>query len=299
MKGCARTCVLWLVGLAAVAAGFYFYLIRFGRLDPGIWWASGGAAVCTMLVVSYIIGIFTTSKERRVLLGSMNGTPPEDGQWTAVSGQISSINPLTAPLSGANVVAYDYRIFRMERSGKSTSEVMYFEGKGLAPSTIATRRGGVKLLAVPTLEVDNTPLRHMETVQRARDYIAQTNFTSKTMKEARKSTTEEMTDDDGMYKSDILGRDLQVDLDDCEYREKHVANGETVCAFGLYSQSRNGLVPHENWAKQARIMRGDATSVAAKLMKRVIWYFVGIVVFGAAVYGIVQVYMAQAAKMGG
>src|SRR5438105_11529015 len=118
MKGCARTCLLWVVGLAAVSAAAYFYLIRFGKIEPGIWWASGGAGVCTMLVVSYIIGIFTTSKERSVLLGSLSGTPPEDGQWTAVSGQISSIDPMRAPLSGANVVTYDYKIYRMERSGK-------------------------------------------------------------------------------------------------------------------------------------------------------------------------------------
>jgi hypothetical protein len=297
MKGCARTCVLWLLGLAAAVAGFYFYLIRFGRLDPGIWWASGGAAVCTMLVVSYIVGIFGTSKERRVLLASLSGEPPVDGQWTAVSGQISSSSPLTAPLSGLTAVVYEYKIYRMERSGKSTSEVMYYEGKGLAPSTISTRRGGVKLLAVPTLEVDNAKLRHMQTVENARAYIDSTAFTAKvSMKEARKSTTEEMTDDDGMYRSDFQGSDLQVGLDECEFREKSIANGETICAFGLYSQSRGGLVPHENWAKQARIMRGDATSVAGKLMKRVIWYAVGVMFFGAAVYGIVQIYMAQAAK---
>ncbi len=297
MKGCARTCVLWLLGLAAAAAGFYFYLIRFGRLDPGIWWASGGAAVCTMLVVSYIVGIFGTTKERRVLLASLSGEPPVDGQWTAVSGQISSSSPLTAPLSGLTAVVYEYKIYRMERSGKSTSEVMYYEGKGLAPSTIATRRGAVKLLAVPALEVDNAKLRHMQTVENARAYIDATSFSSKvSLKEARKTAAEEYTDDDGMYKSDMQGGDLQVSLDECEFREKSIANGETICAFGLYSQSRGGLVPHENWAKQTRIMRGDATSVAAKLMKRVIWYAVGVMFFGAAVYGIVQIYMTQAAK---
>lgn len=298
MKGCARTCLLWVIGLAAISTAAYFYLIRFGRLDPGIWWASGGIGVCTMLVMSYIIGIFGTSKERNILLASLSGTPPEDGQWTAVSGQITSIDPMRAPLSGATTVMYDYKIYRMERSGKSTTEVTYYEGKGLAPSTISTRRGGVKLLAVPMLEVDNAPLRHMETVDRARTYIAETQFQSKsTLKEARKTASDEWTDDDGMYRVDNENRELSADLDDCQFREKHIANGETICAFGLYSQAKGGLVPHQNWAKQTRIMRGDATSVAGRLLKRVIWYAVGVVVFAAAVYGIVQFYIAQAAKI--
>lgn len=291
MKGCARTCVLWLIGVVAAAAAFFVYLRRFGWIEPGIYWASGGAGVCLGIVVSYIAGIWNTWRERSSLLSATTGAPPVDGQWTVVSGQISSREPLTAPFSGATAVMYEYKIFRMERSGKSSTEVTYWEGKALAPSTISTRTGAVRLLAVPNLEVDNAKMPYMQALERAREYVANTNFeTRATMSGARHQMEQEMTDDDGVYRFDRRS-DRDVDIADCELREKHVKNGETVCAFGIYSSSRGGIVPHPNWAKQTRIMTGDANTVAGKLMKRIVGYFIGLIIFSGAVYGIVRAYM--------
>src|SRR6185503_7414423 len=102
MKGCARTCVLWIIGVAAASAAFYVYLRRFGWIEPGIYWASGGAGVCLGIAVSYIGGIWNTWRERNTLLAAMSGERPADGQWTAVSGPISSREPLTAPFSGVS-----------------------------------------------------------------------------------------------------------------------------------------------------------------------------------------------------
>jgi hypothetical protein len=57
-------------------------------------------------------------------------------------------------------------------------------------------------------------------------------------------------------------------VSDCDFEERHIRNGETVCAFGLYSRERGGLVPHANWAKPTRIMRGEASVVAEQLRLR-------------------------------
>jgi hypothetical protein len=83
-----------------------------------------------------------------------------------------------------------------------------------------------------------------------------------------------------------------VDIGDCQLVEHHIKQGETVCAFGLFSQERHGLIPHPNWAKQTKIMRGDATTVASQLRKRMIWYIVGFFCFSGAVYGIIKIYEA-------
>ena len=100
-----------------------------------------------------------------------------------------------------------------------------------------------------------------------------------------------MTDDDGMFRVDKGGMaDVEVDLADCTLSERHIKQGETVCAFGLYSAARGGLIPHPNWAKQARLMRGDVTAVAAQLRTRMIKYVFGIVIFGGAAFGIVKLY---------
>lgn len=295
MSGCARSCALWLAGWAAAAAGFYYYFLRFGILDPQIYWAAGGAGLFTVICVAYILGIWNTWRERATLLDTVAGTPAEDGQWVAVSGHIRALSPLRTPLSGASAVAYEYKISRMERSGKSTSEVMYYDGKALAPSSIAARQGTVRLLSVPLFDVPAEKIEQSTAVAHALQYISTTLFqTFATPKGQKIAMEHELTDDDGSFRVDRKGSDKEVDLEDCRYHEKVIKQGEMVCAFGTFSRQRGGLIPHANWSKQTRIMRGDATEVAGQLQSRMIKYTIGIVIFAAAVYGIVWLYQTNA-----
>jgi hypothetical protein len=286
---------LWLAGWAAAAAGFYFYFLRFGILDPQIYWAAGGAGLCTAICIAYVIGIWNSWRERTALLDTVAGTPPEDGQWVAVSGHIRALSPLRTPLSASAAVAYEYKISRMERSGKNTSEVTYYDGKAITPSSIATRQGTVRLLAVPAFDIPEEKIDHRTAVANALQYISATRFqTSVTPKGEKIAMEHEMVDDDGNFRVDKKHRDNDVDLEDCRYHEKVIKQGEMICAFGLFSRQRGGLIPHANWAKQTRIMRGDATDVARQLRNRIIKYTIGIVIFAAAVYGIVWLYQTNA-----
>lgn len=294
MKGCARTCLLWLIGCVAAGGVFYVYLRQFGEHKPQLWWASGGAGVCVVLTISYAVAIRTSVKERSMLLGAMVGRPPDDGAWVAVSGTIRSLNPLRTPLTGVPAVAYQYEIYRMESSGgrnSSSSKTTYYQGKALAPSTITTRQGAVRLLAVPTLDVPAENTQTPAAIANAQQYVSNTEFqTSNTLKEHRTGVEQESTDDDGVFRVDKRGSEQEVDIEACTLEERHIKQGEMVCAFGLYSSMRGGLIPHPNWANQARLMRGDATTVANQLRTRMIKYFLGIVFFGAAAYGIVRLY---------
>ena len=300
MKGCARSCLLWLIGWAAASGAFFYYLRQFcvqsGVHTPQLWWAAAGAGLFSVFSISYAVAIVKFAKERSMLLGAMVGQPPKDGQWVAVSGTIRSINPLRTPVTGVSAVAYEYDIYRMETrsSGRNTSTTKnsYYEGKALAPSTIATRQGSVRLLAVPTLDVPADEIKTEAGTINARQYVSETTFqTFSTPKGVKVGMEHELTDDDGMFRVDKRGMtDADVDIADCTLSERHIKQGETICAFGLYSAARGGLIPHPNWAKQARLMRGDATVVAGQLRTRMIKYVFGILIFGGAAFGVVKLY---------
>jgi hypothetical protein len=300
MKGCARSCLLLLVGWAAAAYAFYVYFVRLHDFGPPMYWASVVAGLFVVASIGYAVGIVIAHRERRMLLEAMTGTPPADGKWVGISGTIQSTTPLTAPLSGQRVVAYEYKIARDERVGKSSSEVIYYDGKALAPGTIATRHGSVRLLAVPSFnDIEAEPLVASAALERATAYIHETPFAAfKTSKERRTHLEEEWTDDDGQYRVDRQRHDYEIDLaDGFRFHEKNIKQGEQVCAFGLYSRQRGGLIPHPNWAKQLRLMRGDTLNVAAQLRKRMIQYTFGVVIFAALAYGIVRFYQYQVALL--
>jgi hypothetical protein len=298
MKGCVRTCLLWLAGALIAAAGYYVYLRRLGEFIPQLWWACGVAGVCTVTSVSYLLGIRTFGKERAMLLGALTGEMPKDGEWVAVSGTIRSLDPVRTPMTAVTAVAYSYGISRIETSSTSntrTTTVKYFEGKRLAPSSISTRQGTVRLLAVPTLDVPPENTKTVACVANAEQYVHNTAFqTSNTPKDERIGLETEATDDDGTFRLDKHLADSKPDIAGCILEERHIKQGEMVCAFGLYSAARGGLIPHPNWSRQARLMRGDATQVAAELRKRMIKYCIGALIFAAIAFGIVKLYQAHA-----
>lgn len=224
----------------------------------------------------------------------MTGHPPADGEWTAVSGTIHSMNPLRTPITSTTAVAYTYDVYRMERVGKSSNKVTYYEGKALAASSIASKQGTIRLLAVPTLDVPSATIEE-DDLRNLEQYVRQTTFETKnTPKDQRSTMEEESTDDDGVFRVDKRPTLSEVELETCDLEEKHIRQGEMVCAFGLYSSQRGGLIPHPNWANQTRIMRGDASGVAAQLQKRINRYAIAIVCFLAAAWGIVALYQHHA-----
>lgn len=300
MKGCARTCLLWLLGWGAASYAFYLHYSSLRDFGPPTYWAAVISGLCVTSAVGYALGIGTAYRERKLLLDAMAGTPPPEDQWAAVSGTIHSMGALTAPISGKDAVLYEYKIYRHEQSGKNTSQVTYFDGKALAPSTIATRHGSVRLLAVPSLsDVEEEKVPWNAAVESAKEYVARTAFEPmEGGKERRSKLEDEWTDDDGQYRVDRRHRELEVDLaDDFRFEEKRIGQGEQVCAFGLYSRQRGGLIPHPNWAKHTRVVRGDAATVAGKLGTRMVKYCIGIVVFSGIAYGIVRFYQYKAATL--
>jgi hypothetical protein len=300
MKGCARTCLLQFVAWAVISGAFFWYFRGLGGPDEAqLYWASVGAGLFVMASILYAVGIFQAWRERASLTDAISGAPPRDGAWVAVSGRIQSMDATKAPLSGESVVAYEYKIWRHEGSGKSSMDVTYYSGKALVPSTIATRHGSVRLLAVPAFtDISPAQLDHMRASENAREYIASTQFeTPETPKDQRTVMDHELADDDGNFRVDKkpVGRD--IDPRECQLEERHIRQGEAVCAFGLFSQQRGGIIPHPNWAKHTRLMRGDGEEVAQQLRSRMIKYVFGVVIFAGLAYGVFYLYTSYVAKI--
>lgn len=300
MKGCARSCLLWLLGWGAAAGAFYYFFVNLRDFGPPMYWASALAGLFVVAIVGYALGIGLAYRERKMLLDAVAGTPPEDGQWVALSGTIHSMSPLTAPISGVSAVSYEYKIYRHEQVGRSSSEIIYYQGKALAPSTIATRQGSVRLLSVPMFnDVEAETIPWQQAVERAKEFVAGTTFERMdTSKKRRTRLEDEWTDDDGEFRVDKQKATGDVDLaDDFRFEEKRIENGEQVCAFGVYSRQRGGLIPHENWSKQTRVMRGDPAKVADQLRRRMVNYTIAILIFSGLTYGIVRLYLYKAATL--
>lgn len=292
MKGCARSCLLILLGWAAIAFAFRVYFAGLHDHGAPTYWASAIAALLVVAAIGYLLGIGTAHRERKLLLDAIAGTPPEDGKWAAVSGTIHANAPLTAPISGQSVVTYEYSIHRQERHDSDSSKVIYYEGKALAPSSIATRQGSVRLLSVPAFnDIDRAIVERARAVRNAQAYVARTEFTKdETSKQRRGRLEGEWTDDDGQFRSDKRLGDKVGLNEHFQYDEKHILQGAQVCAFGLYSAERRGLIPHPNWAKQTRLVRGDVSTVADRLRRRMVNYLIGALVCSALVGGIVWFY---------
>lgn len=287
-----RSCLVWFVTWLAMAIGLYVYLLRAGVMLKYAHWGALLASGCLILVVSYSVGIYESVRDRALLAAA---APPVDGREVALTGRIRAREPLRAPFSGVECVAYDYSITRSEEYSDGTRDVICFEGKGVAPAVIDSRHGSVRLLSIPMLEMPMEPLADPDAVRRAREYIMATDFeTSSTPQGERATYDKEITARDGAFRRDRAVHGAPSDLDGCRLEERCVRQGELVSAFGLYARARGALVPSHDKSKRTRLLRSDATGASSKLRTRIIWYAIGIVVFGAAAYGIVKAYTTRA-----
>lgn len=266
-RGCAIQLILW----AATAAAFFFY-VRSLPIAIGLGLLG---ATATVLAGSAVKAI----RERRILL---DGTL-RDGKWIAVAGNIRSHAPLRAPLSGVDVVAYEYRIERDQRVGKSSSLMTYFDGRALASSVIDTPAGHVRILSVPALEVAAADVGHTVAIANARDHIRRSEFVPRdTAAQRIEAMRREEADDDGVFRVDRKYSATEVDLaDGFRFEERHVRQGETVCAFGYYSRERGGLLRDPRWGTPVRISSGTADQAAAALASRIRRYSIGVLVLGS------------------
>jgi hypothetical protein len=293
VKGCARSLFFQLVQfLAAVGAVMAFFQFRHG-LPPGkTLGASLFAGVFGWIGLTLLFGILQPLRERSALRDCLAGKRPRDGTRVGIAGTIAATGePLRAPMTGADCVAYKYEIFQIVGSGKQRMHHRYFEGIALVPSVIATPAGTFRLLAVPAFDFGTDSVRPERALAHWNEHVKSARFEPPS---SNRTLEKQWTDDDGAYRceKDHTGG-KPVPLTESTFQEDLVRGGDRVYAVGLFSESRGGLVPHANWAKETRIMKGDPESVLRQLESRIVRYLVGGILSLAAAAGIVIAFLSN------
>lgn len=219
-----------------------------------------------------------------MLARAIDGQPPIDGQIGVITGEIHAQGTaMRAPLSDVPCIAFQYEIFKHVRSGRQGHKAVYYKGIALTPSTIRTKSGSYKLLAVPTFDFESEFLAHDATVRRAAALIRTANFEAPQKPFTRPAIENQWSDNDGSYRLEIKHATTAFDLETCSFSEFVVKDGEAVCVFGRYSAARGGIAADENWANETRIMKADGATIVAALGSRVARYIVwGLIACGAS-----------------
>lgn len=296
MKGCARSCLIGLVGCLVAITAFVLLFLQLGADPNSVAVPAVAAGLLGTLSISSAWYALDMLRDRGRIRDAIAGHAPVDGKWAGFSGTIRSGSPITSPISGKSAVAFKYSISRRVGSGKSAYTATYYEGAALASPRISTNVGTFKLLAVPLFDMATSDVERGEAVRNAEAYIAATTFETKaTPKGDRQTFEKEWTDDDGFFRRDRHGAD-DADLALCQLNEQMIAQGASVCVLGLYSQAKGGIIPDPNWAHQTRIILGDGETGLVQLGTSARRYFIGAFAFAAMAAGIAWAYISTNAR---
>lgn len=295
MKGCARSLFMGLAVYLAIAGAIAWLLhARFALPLERTWQVSAGVGFLTWVGLTFLFGILEPVRERSSIRACLSGKRPADGKRVGIVGTIDASGPrLRAPLSGADCVAYKYTISKLVKTHRRSHVATFVEGTALAPSVITTPCGSYRLLAVPTIEPGGVEFSRETAISNARELLRTAKFGPEGTA-ARGTLEKQWTDDDGAYQIDRNYTTEEFELEKCVFKEDILPPGGKVYAHGLFSEQRGGLVPHPNWAKETRILRGDGEEVARKLGRKIRNYAVGGVVCCGIAAGILYAFLNHA-----
>lgn len=229
-----------------------FALLWYGAHElfypPGDWI---GALVVSFFAALGIGGLRKARLERcDAAIVARSKEAPRDGARVAITGTLEPVaGVLTAPLSGEACVLYDYEITHVpETRGNDDarpSPVVDRGGMAMAPVVIRSGTRDVRLLAYPGIEGFEPADLEEDVVDRARRYIAATQFEEHSLVEGLKYLSLIMDDRSGSLRTDFKNTDHD-DLESSGFKERRVPAHAKVCAIGLYSAKDNAIVPQDN-----------------------------------------------------
>ena len=268
------------LGLVVIAACIFIYVTHYPPIPPANHnppVSSALAMVMSVVELGYplvgsvlIVGIISNALSLPKSVGNLRqleaghqGQPPEDGSVIAVAGQIvADHSPVITPVSQTSCIAYYYYV----RKGFNTG-IDYF-GYALTPSSIAASSGKVAILAVPQIDFFSKPGTKYDdssALNNFKSYFDSNEFAESLVGWAPLSKERDMPMADRMrpVKGDVdmKRRHSNSDLDGCDIIERCLDEGESVCAFGLYSASQQGLVynPESGHPLSIQIKMGPIT----------------------------------------
>jgi ankyrin repeat protein len=268
-----KGCLLWLLQLA-VLVGLY-YLAFHGRFTPPADWigALAGGFFLTLAIGAFQ-NAFRARKNRARLEQALAGEPFEDGRQVAAVGPIAALGaPVESPFSRTPCVICDWDVSHesttRSSSGSSNNTTKDFSGFVLTPCAVQAPGGGVRILGFPTLEgFEEAPLHDAESWANAESYLRSTPFEKIGLTRVFSEVKDLFTDDDGYIRKDWRMADDGFALDRQVHtiKEKVVKDGETVCALGVYSAEKGGLVQgFSKGGEGVTVIRGGAAAARKRL----------------------------------
>lgn len=228
-------------------------------------------------------GAISRSK-RRAMERSLGGAPFEDGALVAAAGTIGPIGgALLAPFTSRPCVACQYRIDGSQ--GHQMPLATSISGVALVPSVIASQSGDARLLGWPGLgnfaESECDEDRHREN---ARVFVSATTFELGPLTGSFSKLDAPVSDTEGRLKIDVAtGNDTNPDRK--RLTERVVPAGARVCAVGLWSAARNGIVAGPG-STSVELFPGTPDALLDRLARRAIGLTAGAIAVAAVVNAI-------------
>lgn len=277
-----RGCFISLLVLGACVGG-YWYLLHPHVEPPAVWWAVGIATLFMWISFGALQTAVMAARDAAKVSGDStfagySGEQLEDGATVTALGHIRAAGPtLTAPFSGKPAVMYSYDINHVSRRQRGNDTIDEdFSGYALTPCAIDSPHGAIRLLGFPLLEgFDNNNFDTEEGHKNALAYLESTQFTD--MKGFHpgaiyREVKDLLTDDDGQLRKDWKMTE-DGDLSNKRLYEKIVAPGEQVCAIGVWSAAKRGLVP--SGVNVIRLLRGGPQQVISNLRGKCVANIIG------------------------
>ncbi len=297
MKGCAFNGTLSFLALLAAIAGVAGAL----RAVAGVPLTSSiGVAIFAggllWMAANLALSAVQASKERAAISGGLDGRPPVHGQSAVLVGTIKAQGtPLQTPFSNRPAVAYRFEVYEWRRTpgARTSTKVIYGDGIAQTPATIVTNSGSYDLLAVPELDCAPSELDLQGALARATELLPTLPFHPARKPFTRPEVEDLWNDDDGEFRRERRYLDDPPPIN-ARVDERCIETGAQVTVFGPYDDTRRAIAADRNdWSKIVRIMKGDASAVAAQLRGSVIRRSVFAVLCVAAAGGLVTAFLSN------
>jgi len=271
-KACGTVLVMYAACAAVLAAIIYHRVPDFGSAAL----VAIIAAIPAWFGITYLWEVARRFAAARMIRRAERGETPRDGEKIAAIGRIMPNGPtLASPFSKSECVIYDYKI----ATGRTSEDSNLYVGFAQSPSTIQTPYGGVRLLAYADLKVVDSTIPREQALPNAREYIQSTEFRAASIRGSLKELLDAYKDDDGSIRYDNRLHDANIDS--ALFVEKVVRPCDEVCAIGLYSQQRGGIVPNlkSPLINQTTLEPGGAEAPLKRARSGAIGYGIGACIF--------------------
>ena len=232
-------------------------------------------------VVGYLV--FRELKRLLGLSRAGRGEGPVDGEHASIVGVLEARTDevLSAPFSGRPALAWKYAITRRITARRGSvargTIVTAFQGEAMVPCEIRTESGRIPLLGRPKLFDNGDIVVGDEARAKARTHLAArfpeafgAEPPARTPPDASEDADRQFEATGGFRQEESqriprdAGLESSFDVSRWTLRETIYRPGETVCATGVWSAERGGLLPQAGGLQELLLEHGDAAAASER-----------------------------------